>query len=184
MCYNNSHTKKGVLKQGVVMRKKSTARWITEVGAIAAMYAVLTIVLAPISFGQVQFRVAEALMILPFFTTSAIPGLFIGCIIANAFGGNGPLDIIFGSLATLAAAFIASKIKIKWLVPLPSVLVNAFVVAYILYAAFGLPYWLSAAWVGFGEAVVCFGVGIPLLYVLEKYKSRIFMQIPDQTGKK
>ncbi len=167
------------------MRKKSKARWITEVGVIAAMYAVLTLVLAPISFGQVQFRVAEALMILPFFTVSAIPGLFIGCLIANILGSSfGLLDIVAGSLATLAAAAIASKIKIRWLVPLPTVLVNAFVVAYILYAMAGLPYWVSAAWVGLGEAVTCYVLGMPLLLVLDRYKSRIFMQIPDQIGKK
>ena len=159
------------------MKKRSTARWIAEVGVIAAMYAVLTIALAPISFGQVQFRVAEALMILPFFTTSAIPGLFIGCLIANVLGSSfGILDIVAGSLATLAAAAIASKIKIKWLVPLPAVLVNAFVVAYILNVMAGLPYWLSAAWVGLGEAVTCYVLGMPLLYVLDRYKNRIFPQ--------
>lgn len=163
------------------MKRRSTARWICEVGIIAAMYAVLTIFLAPISFGQVQFRVAEVLMILPFFTPSAIPGLFIGCLIANTVGSSfGLLDIVAGSLATLAAAAIASRIKIKWLVPLPTVLVNAAVVAYILYAMAGLPYLISAACVGLGEAVVCFGLGMPLLYLLDRYKNRIFPQTLDK----
>ena len=151
---------------------------------IAAMYAVLTIILAPISYGPVQFRIAEALTILPFFTTSAIPGLFIGCLIANTFGGNGLWDIIFGSLATLASAWAASKIKIKWLVPLPSVLVNAFVVGFVLHITLGVPYWATVGWVGFGQAVTCWGLGMILLYVLDKYKTRIFVQISDQRGKK
>ena len=166
------------------MRRTGVARWVSEVGIIAALYAVLTIALAPISFGQIQFRVAEALMILPFFTPAAVPGLFIGCLIANAVGSSfGILDIVAGSLATLAAAYVASKIKIKWLVPFPAVVFNAFVVGYILYVMAGLPYWASVGWVGIGEAVVCYGLGMPLLFVLERYKTHIFMQIPAKRGK-
>lgn len=165
------------------MKKAGAARWVSEVGVIAALYAVLTIVLAPISFGQIQFRVAEALMILPFFTTSAVPGLFIGCLIANAVGSSfGVMDIAAGSLATLAAAAVASKIKIKWLVPLPAVVINAFVVGWILFVMAGLPYWPSVGWVGLGEAVTCFGLGMPLLFVLDRYKTRIFTQ-PSLRGK-
>jgi uncharacterized membrane protein len=157
------------------MNKTGVARRVSEVGIIAALYAALTIFLAPISFGQIQFRVAEALMILPFFTVSAVPGLFIGCLIANAVGSSfGVLDIVAGSLATLAAAAVASKIKIRWLVPLPTVLINAFVVGLVLYVMAGLPYWASVGWVGLGEAVTGFGLGLPLLFVLEKYKAHIF----------
>lgn len=165
------------------MEKTGAARWVSEVGVIAALYAVLTIVLAPISFGQIQFRVAEALMILPFFMTSAVPGLFIGCLIANAVGSSfGIMDIVAGSLATLAAAALASKIKVKWLVPLPAVVINAFVVGWILYVMAGLPYWASVGWVGLGEAVTAFGLGLPLLYVLDRYKGRIFAR-PAGRGK-
>ena len=64
----------------------------------------LTIIFAPFSFGEVQVRISEALTILPFFTPAAIPGLFVGCIIANLFGGAIPADIIFGSIATLLGA--------------------------------------------------------------------------------
>ena len=156
------------------MKKTGVARWVSEVGVIAALYATLTLVLAPISFGQIQFRVAEALMILPFFTTSAVPGLFIGCLLANMIGGYGPFDVIFGSLATLAAAAVATKIKIKWLVPLPAVVINAFVVGLVLYLVAGLPYWPSVGWVGLGEAGAAFGLGLPLLFVLEKYRTHIF----------
>lgn len=165
------------------MKKTGAARRVAEVGVIAALYAVLTLVLAPISFGQIQFRVAEMLMILPFFTASAVPGLFIGCLIANAVGSSfGIMDIAAGSLATLAAAAVASRIKIKWLVPLPAVAVNAFVVGWILYVMAGLPYWPSVGWVGLGEAVTAFGLGLPLLYVLDRYKGRIFTQ-PANRGK-
>ena len=77
---------------------------ITQGAVIAALYVVLTMVFAPISFGPVQVRIAEALCILPMFTPAAIPGLFIGCLIANLIGGGIILDVIFGSIATLIGA--------------------------------------------------------------------------------
>ena len=67
---------------------------------IAALYAGLTILLAPISYGMIQIRVAEMLMVLPFFTAAAVPGLFVGCLVANNYGGYGLPDIVFCSLAT------------------------------------------------------------------------------------
>jgi len=75
-------------------------------GLIAALYAVLSLAFHPFSFGVYQIRIAEALTILPFLTRAAIPGLFIGCMLANVFGGLGWHDIIFGSLITLAAAIL------------------------------------------------------------------------------
>ena len=76
------------------MRKN--IRYLTTAVMIAAMYVVLCIALRPFSYGEVQVRVAEALTILPYFTSAAIPGLFIGCIIANLLGGSIILDVVFG----------------------------------------------------------------------------------------
>ncbi|RKX27801.1 MAG: hypothetical protein DRP45_00130 [Candidatus Zixiibacteriota bacterium] len=81
-------------------------REIAQAGLIAAAYAVLCLVFAPISFAVYQVRVAEALTVLPFLTRAAIPGLFIGCLLANWFGGMGWQDIVFGSLITLIAAIL------------------------------------------------------------------------------
>ena len=81
---------------------------ITQGAVIAALYVVLTMVFAPISFGPVQVRIAEALCILPMFTPAAIPGLFIGCLIANLIGGGIILDVIFGSIATLIGAVLVA----------------------------------------------------------------------------
>ena len=75
-------------------------------GIIAALYAALTIALAPISYGPIQLRVSEALTILPYLTPAAIPGLFIGCLVANILGGLGIYDVVGGSLCTLLAAFL------------------------------------------------------------------------------
>ena len=79
---------------------------------IAALYAVLTVVLAPISYGSIQFRVSEALTLLPFYLPEAMPGLFFGCVIANFFGGFGLIDMIVGSIATLLAALFTMKSNI------------------------------------------------------------------------
>ncbi|MEF9989213.1 MAG: QueT transporter family protein [Christensenellaceae bacterium] len=159
------------------MQHLSKTRFLCEMALIAAIYATLTLALAPISFGAVQLRVSEALSILPFFTAAAVPALFVGCLISNIFGSAlGLLDIIAGSLATLCAAFIASKIKNKWLVPLPSVIINAFVVGWVLYLSLGVPFFINVLWVGIGQALACYGLGMPLLFILEKYKKAIFLR--------
>lgn len=149
-------------------------RIMVEAALIAAMYAVLTIAFAPISYGQVQLRVSEVLTILPFFTPAAIPGLFVGCIVANIYGGMGILDIVFGSLATLIAAFLTYKAPKRWLAPLPPVIVNGVVIGLVLYYAAGAPLLITMGWVALGEGLACYGLGYPLLTLLDKSKSRIF----------
>lgn len=148
-------------------------RFIVEAAIIAAMYAALTI-LIPGGSGQIQVRVSEALTILPFFTPAAIPGLFVGCLIANLFVGAGPYDIIFGSLATLLAAFLTWKIRIKLLAPLPPVIINAVAVAGILKLAVNAPFLITMGFVALGELVACYVLGYPLLLLLLKQKERLF----------
>ena len=154
--------------------KTVSIRFIAEAGIIAALYFVLTVAVAPISYGQLQMRISEALCILPFFTPAAIPGLFIGCIFANLVGGFGLIDIIFGSLATLIAAMITYKIKNKWFLPLPSIVINAFFVGAILYFVLELPFWISVLFVGIGQAIACYVLGMPLFFLLDKHKNRLF----------
>lgn len=81
-----------------------SVKFITQAAVIAAIYVVLVVIFNYISFGPVQFRIAEALTILPYFTPAAIPGLFVGCIIANILGGAIVWDVVFGSIATLIGA--------------------------------------------------------------------------------
>lgn len=141
---------------------------------IGAVYAVLTIALAPISYGQIQVRVAEALTVLPMFTPAAIPGLFVGCIVANIYGGGGLIDIVFGSLASLLAAFMSYKIRKKWLVPLPPVVINGIVVGLILHYLYQAPLLIAMGWVTLGQMIACYGLGYPLILMLEKYRDKIF----------
>ena len=83
-----------------------TVKKLVQGALIGALYAVLTLAAAPISYGLMQVRISEALSVLPYFTAAAVPGLFVGCIVANLLGGAALYDVIFGSLATLLAAFL------------------------------------------------------------------------------
>lgn len=156
-----------------------STRYIAQVGIIASLYAALTIVLAPISYGPLQVRISEALTILPFLTPAAVPGLFIGCVLANIYGGLGIYDIIGGSLCTLLAAYLTyllSKTKQPLLAPLPPVTVNALGVSLYLHFLFQLPYWLTVAYIALGEIIACFVLGYPLLLIILKREklARIF----------
>lgn len=144
-------------------------RIIARVAAIAAIYFAITIAFAPFSYGPVQIRVSEALTVLPFFMPLSVPGLFIGCLIANIYGGYGLLDIVFGSLATLLAAYLTRKMPHWLLAPLPPVLVNAVVIGLMLHLAADFPLTPTMAWVGLGQVGACYGLGLPLLYILKRY---------------
>lgn len=150
-----------------------------EAGIIAALYFALTMAVAPLSYGQlgmVQIRISEALCILPYFTPAAIPGLFVGCILANIFSFLGVVDIVFGSIATLAAALVTYFIKNRWLLPLPSVAFNAVIIGAVLkyFYFFEVPLWLPMLYVGAGQAVACYALGMPLFFLLNRHKDRLF----------
>ncbi len=135
---------------------------------IAALYAALTIALAPISYGPIQFRVSEALTLLPWYRAEAVPGLFIGCAVANFFGGYGLADMVCGSMATLIAALLTRRAPWLWAAAIPPVLVNMIVIGGMLRLLVGAPLLATCAWVGLGQAGVCFLVGLPLMKLLER----------------
>jgi len=143
---------------------------------IAAIYVVLNIIFASISYGPVQVRIAEALTVLPFIDPSAIIGLFVGCILANILGPVGMVDIIGGSFCTLVAAYLTSKMKNPKLAPLPPVLINAFGVSIYLHLLFDLPYWITVLYIGIGEVIACYVLGYPLLILLIKNKKRLGLE--------
>ena len=92
------------------MNKRTAIRSIALSAVIAAVYTALTMSLPMLSYGPVQLRFSEALTVLPFFLPEAVPGLFLGCVIANLFSPFGIADVIFGSIATLVGAFFTYKI--------------------------------------------------------------------------
>lgn len=150
-----------------------STRYISQVGIIASLYAAITIVLAPISYGPIQMRISEALTILPYLTPAAIPGLFVGCVVANIYGGVGIYDIVGGSLCTLLAAFLTyllSRTRKPILAPLPPIVVNALGVSLYLHLLFQLPYWITVAYIAIGELGACFVLGYPLLIIILRRK--------------
>lgn len=153
--------------------KKSlkTTRFLTQAAIIAALYAALTLILQPISGfqGNFQLRVSEALTLLPVFTPAAVPGLFVGCLIANLLGGATVLDVIFGSLATLLAALLTRRLRHnRLLAALPPVLANMVIVGAVLAYSLNLPLLPSMGWVALGQLLACYGLGLPLVWALAK----------------
>ena len=158
--------------------KKST-QWIARVALIAAAYATLTYLagLAGIAYGEVQFRFSEAMCILAAFTPAAIPGLTLGCLLANLASPLGPIDWVCGTAATLLAALVTYALRRwKWLTPLPAVIFNAVIVGAELAYLFGEgAFWpalvINGLWVGLGELVVLCVIGYPLMRYLPTIKS-------------
>ena len=161
--------------------KNKKVLFLTQAAMIASFYVVLTMLFQPFSFGEIQVRIAEALTILPVFTPAAIPGLFVGCLIGNVFGGSILPDIIFGSLATLIGAFFTYLLRkqSKYLAPLPPMLANTIIVPLVLRYAYGisLPIPFLMMTVGIGEVISCGVLGMIVYAALEKYKYRIFKDL-------
>lgn len=167
--------------------KKGTA-YTVQGALIAAIYAALTYAVAPLSFGATQFRISEALTVLPVFTPAAIPGLSIGCIIANIGSPYGPIDIVLGSLATVLAALmtrLTRNIKFKN-IPLLSlifptifngIIIGAEIMMFTPGQAGIVGFFTSASGVALGEVVVCYTLGILLYIGLDK--TNVFKKLGD-----
>lgn len=160
--------------------KNKNVLFITQAAIIAALYVILTFLAAAlgISSGVIQVRFSEALTILPLFTPAAIPGLFLGCLISNLLTGACLIDIIFGSLTTLLAAFISYKIrKYKYAVCVPPIIANTLFIPLILRFGYGMtddsiPFMMLT--VGAGEVISCGILGYILLTALYKHRNVIF----------
>ena len=148
--------------------------FIVRSAVIAALYAALTLALYPISFGAVQFRVSEALTLLPIVMPEAIPGLFVGCLVSNLIGSATPWDIIFGSLATLIAAILTyATRRNKILAAFWPVICNTVIVGLVLALTLNLPVFLTMGEVGLGELVVVYTVGMAMLAALKRVPTKL-----------
>lgn len=160
-------------------KQMKRTKFLTQAAMIAAIYVVLVEAFKPFAYGMMQVRVAEVMTVLPYFTPAAIPGLTIGVMISNIIGPYGMLDIVLGTLATFIAAYLSYKMSKKILVPLPPILVNAVIIGLMLYYILlgtpdEMPLLPIMGWVGLGQAIACYGLGYPLIKILEKYDEEIF----------
>lgn len=170
-----------------IHNRRQTRRLVTA-AVIAALYVVMTLPFAQFAFGPIQFRLAESMSFLPMIIPAAIPGLTIGCFLANLLnpGNLGPIDIIFGSLATLISALLTrliykrslmKNLSLKSLIALiPPVLVNAIVVGtYLTFLLTNEEIFLTMilmniVYVGLSQIVVVYIIGYPLMLLLRKTK--------------
>jgi uncharacterized membrane protein len=152
---------------GKAVRNKITSKHIARMGLIAGLYVAVTFLLSAISFGPVQVRISEALTLLPIIYPEAITGLFLGCLLANLLGPYGAVDIIFGSLVTLTAAYLTYRFRSTAIAYLSPILLNAFFVSLYLYIFFRIPYWPTVLSIGFGQAIAVLVLGVPFLRLLK-----------------
>lgn len=153
-----------------------SARTLSRGAIIAAIYAALTLLLAPISYGQIQLRVAEALTLLPIVLPEAVPALTIGCLLANVMGGCTILDIVFGTLATFLAAVLTRRLRAHPVAAmLMPVLINGVIVGAVVHAAYSpvIPLSLCMLCVAVGEAASCCLLGPVVLRAMDRIPQKL-----------
>ena len=150
-------------------KQRKTLKLLAVNSAIAAVYFVLTVLLEPFSYGQIQFRISEILMVLAFINFKVSPGIVLGCFTANLFSPFGVWDIVFGTLATVVCLGLMFVLKKNIFVALlvPTVLGSA-IVAVMLMFILGLPFLATFVYVAVGEGAVLYLVGVPFYYVVQK----------------
>ncbi len=158
---------------------KNKILYLCQGAMIAALYVVLTYIANALGLANyaIQVRFSEALCIMPVFTTAAIPGLFVGCVLANTLTGCAIWDIVFGSIATLIGA-IGTRLlrKTTFAFTLPPVIANALIVPFILRYVYGLgdSHWFLVFTVAAGEIISVCILGLGLKHVLSRNKDIIF----------
>ncbi len=153
-------------------------KYLSKAGMIAALYVILVMIEIPfgqLAYGPIQVRIAEALVLLPLVELAAIPGVFVGCLIANLIltfsSGFGLIDVVGGSLITLISAYLTSKMPNKILGILPPVILNALIVSIWVSSFFPeLSYWAVAAGIGAGELIAVGLFGNVVLYAYSRMK--------------
>ena len=156
------------------MKNRMTTRRIALSGLIAGLYAAITILTASFAYGNIQFRIADALCVLVVLEPSVTVGLTLGCLLSNIFSTVSALDIVIGTAATLLGCLLARNIKNMWLVPVPMALSNALLVGAMLTWYYMPPELLGKGLVIFGaevlagELVVLYAIGVPLTLFIKR----------------
>lgn len=154
------------------MNNKNAVSRIAKIAIVAAVYAVLTVAIAPIGYGAIQFRLSEVITLLAFIDPFYIPGLVLGCAIANLFSPLGIIDVVVGSTATFISVYMMSKCKNLFLASLwPTI--NCVFVGAELHFLSNLPFWITTLQIAIGEFVVVTIVGYPLFRILLSNKNMV-----------
>ena len=167
------------------MYKGKTAKVIQTI-IIAGLYILITLVenaTVGMTKDIIQVRLSDALTVLPYFTPAAIPGLFIGCLTSNYFIGCHPMDVLFGSIATLIGAIGTYLIrKHKFLTPIPPVIVNVIAIPLLFTYVYRYEdsFWYYVATIGVGEIIACGVLGMALLLALDDHKDKLFPSADGQ----
>lgn len=164
------------------MKSRIRIKFITHAAIVAAIYVVLTYVASMLGLanGAIQCRLSEALCVLPAFTPSAVPGLFIGCILSNVLTGCMAIDVVFGSVATLIGAvgtYYLSKLGTnRYMFPMPPILSNTLIIPFVIKYAYGSEgtIWYFFLTVGAGEVISCGILGMILYNYLDKNAKWLF----------
>ncbi len=162
------------------MTNELKTKRLVRTAVIAALYALLTVALAPISYGSFQFRVSEILVLLAYFDPFYVGGLTLGCFIANLLGPNGTMDVIFGTLATfisvgaisLTAKYIKNKASL-FIASLWPTIFNGLIIGWMLNITVGAPLWITMGEVALGEFVVITIVGIPVFKMIQNRYTKL-----------
>ena len=154
--------------------KNKSIRYAVQAATIAALYTVLTLLanLFGLANYAIQVRFSEALTILPCYMPAAVPGLFVGCLISNIITGALPLDILFGSLATLIGAIFTYLLrKCKLLAPLPPILSNTLIIPFVLSYVYKFEgsIWYFMLTVSIGEIISCGILGYMLMSAMKRF---------------
>lgn len=166
--------------------KKNTLTALAKFAAVAAIYVVLTVVISPLSYGPIQIRFSEILVLLCFYKKEYAFALVIGCFIANIFSPMAAFDLPFGTLGTIVAVILIVRCKKLWLASLCPVIANGIIVGFELWLAFTVdgakysflgdnPLWFFMLTVAAGELIAVTVIGVPVFKLLEKNKG--FMRI-------
>lgn len=146
------------------LKKNTPTLFIAQAGVIAALYTVLTLAIAPFSYGAIQCRISEALCVLVIWFPAAVPGMTLGCFVSNLLNPEGMVwaDLVFGTLATFIGVFVGRLLrKTPWLVPLPTVLANTLIIPFVLSYAYhvedGILFLMLTVCVG--EVIAAYGIG-------------------------
>lgn len=152
-------------------------KFLTKASLIAAIYIILVLIQIPmgsLAFGPIQLRIAEGLTLLPLIETAAIPGLFVGCLISNliltSYSSFGLIDILGGSLVTLIAAYLTSKMPNRFMAALPPIILNGLIVSIWVSYFTNIPYMLTVLGISGGEIASIGIFGYLMLSAYEKAK--------------